>query len=102
MADVKQMQRIISALLSLVLPDAIELDAIDRLLDGFLALAGTYGVAVVGGNITRSPGPLVVDVTAVGSVRRRRVLTRAGARPGDDVYVTGSLGDAAVGLLRGG
>jgi thiamine-monophosphate kinase len=53
---------------------------------------------VIGGNITRSPGPLVVDVTAIGSVRPRRVLTRSGARPGDDVYVTGSLGAAAAGL----
>jgi thiamine-monophosphate kinase len=87
-----------AALLSLALPETFEVEAIDRLLDGFLAVAGSYGVAVVGGNITTSPGPLVVDVTAVGSVRRRRVLTRAGARPGDAVYVTGSLGDAAIGL----
>ena len=38
-----------------------------------------YRVAVVGGNISRSPGPLVVDVTAIGAVRRRRILTRSGA-----------------------
>jgi thiamine-monophosphate kinase len=55
-------------------------------------------VAVIGGNVTRTPGPLTIDVTAVGSVRPRRALTRAGARPGDEVYVTGSLGAAAVGL----
>jgi thiamine-monophosphate kinase len=87
-----------AALLSLVLPEALDVDGIDHLLDGLLALAQTHGVAVIGGNITRSPGPLVIDVTAIGSVRPRRVLTRAGARPGDDVYVTGSLGAAAVGL----
>ena len=88
-----------AALLSLVLPDAFQVAAIDRLLDGLLALASTHGIAVVGGNISRSPGPLVVDVTATGTVRRRRVLTRAGARPGDMVYVTGTVGDAAVGLM---
>ena len=40
----------------------------------------------------------MVDVTAIGSVRPRRLLTRAGARPGDGVYVTGTIGDACVGL----
>ena len=49
---------------------------VDGMLDGLLALAARHGVAVIGGNISRSPGPLVVDVTAVGSVRPRRVLRR--------------------------
>ena len=87
-----------TALLSLVLPDGLDVAVVDGLLDGLLALADTHRVAIVGGNISRSPGPLVVDVTAVGSVRRRCVLTRAGARPGDVVYVTGTIGDALVGL----
>jgi len=93
-----------AALVSLVLPDTIGADDVDRLLDGLLALAAEHRVAVVGGNVTRSPGPLVVDVTAIGSVRPRRILTRAGARPGDEIWVTGTLGGAAVGLqiLRGG
>ncbi len=93
------------ALLSLVLPDALDVAVVDGLLDGLLALAALHRVAVVGGNISRSPGPLVVDVTATGTVRRRRLLTRAGARPGDGVYVTGTIGDALVGLVslqRGG
>jgi thiamine-monophosphate kinase len=88
-----------AVLLSLVLPATFEVADLDRLLDGLLALAASERVTVVGGNITRSPGPLMVDLTATGSVKRRRVLTRAGARAGDDVYVTGTLGDAAVGLL---
>ena len=86
------------ALLSLALPDALEVATIDGLMDGLLALAAQHRVALVGGNLTRSPGPFVVDVTVTGSVRPRRVLTRAGARPGDEVYVTGSIGDAMVGL----
>jgi thiamine-monophosphate kinase len=57
-------------------------------------------VTLIGGNITQTPGPLTVDVTAIGSVKPRKVLTRGGARPGDEVYVTGSLGEAAVGLHR--
>jgi len=87
-----------AALLSLVLPESVDADAIDSLLDGLLPLAAAHGVAVVGGNVTRTAGPLVIDVTAIGSVKPRKVLTRAGARPGDEVYVTGSLGAAAVGL----
>ena len=87
-----------AALLSLLLPDTLDLEAIDRIMDGLLGLAARHRVTLVGGNITRTPGPLALDVTAIGSVRPRRVLTRGGARPGDDVYVTGMLGDAAVGL----
>ena len=62
------------------------------------ALAARARISIVGGNIARSPGPLIVDVTVTGSVHRRRVLTRAGARAGDDLYVTGALGGAAAGL----
>jgi thiamine-monophosphate kinase len=87
-----------AALLSLALPDALAVSDVDGLLDGLLSVADRYRVAIVGGNITRSPGPLVVDVTAIGSVGRRRVLTRAGARPGDEVYVTGRIGAGAAGL----
>jgi len=87
-----------AVLLSLALPDALEVAALDGILDGLLTLAREHHVALVGGNITRSPGPLVIDITATGSVRRRRLLTRAGAKPGDSAYVTGALGGAAVGL----
>jgi thiamine-monophosphate kinase len=89
-----------AALLSLVLPGTLELSALDGILDGLLALAGSHRVTLVGGNITRSPGPLVIDVTATGSVSRRRVLRRSSARPGDLVYVTGHVGDAAAGLRQ--
>ena len=89
-----------AALLSMALPSSLEVAEFDQVVDGLLALAGRYGVALVGGNITRTPGPMVLDVTATGTVHRRKILTRAGARAGDDVYVTGTLGDAAVGLLR--
>jgi thiamine-monophosphate kinase len=53
---------------------------------------------VAGGNLTRSPGPLVLDVTLLGTAKRRRVMTRAGARPGDDLYLSGAIGAAAAGL----
>ena len=87
-----------AVLLSLVLPDALDVASVDGMLDGLLALGAVHNVVVVGGNISRSPGPMMVDVTAVGAVKPRRVLTRDGARPGDGVYVTGTIGDASVGL----
>lgn len=86
------------ALLSLMLPADLLVADLDGLIDGLLDMAARHGVALVGGNITRSPGPLVVDVTVVGSVRPRKVLTRAGGRPGDSVYVTGAIGAGAAGL----
>jgi thiamine-monophosphate kinase len=87
-----------AALLSLVLPRDLEVATLDGILDGLIALADRHQVALVGGNITRSPGPLMIDVTAIGSVKPRRTLTRAGARPGDEVFVTGTIGGAAAGL----
>jgi thiamine-monophosphate kinase len=87
-----------AALLSLVVPAELTVEDLDRMLDGLLGLANRHRVALVGGNVTRSPGPLVIDMTLTGAVARRRILTRGGARPGDDVYVTGTIGDGLVGL----
>lgn len=86
------------ALLSMMLPGTLAVADFDAVLDGLFALANEHRIHVVGGNLTRSPGPLVVDVTAMGTARRRQVLTRAGARPGDEIYVTGAVGAAAAGL----
>ena len=71
---------------------------VEDLVDGLAALAGRHGVSVVGGNITRTDGPLVVDVTAGGEVAPRRWLTRSGARAGHEIYVSGTIGGAAAGL----
>ncbi|MEX2270536.1 MAG: thiamine-phosphate kinase [Vicinamibacterales bacterium] len=87
-----------AVLLSLALPLDFPLDEFDALVDGVADAAREARVAVAGGNLTRSAGPLVVDVTAIGSVHPRKVLRRDGVRPGDDVYVTGTLGAGAAGL----
>jgi thiamine-monophosphate kinase len=86
------------ALLSLALPAGDHDRDLDGLVDGLLAMAAEAHVTLAGGNITRTAGPLLLDVTVVGSVKPRKVLRRAGARPGDLIYVTGALGAAAAGL----
>ena len=95
-----------AALLSLMLPGELTMGDLDNLLNGLLSLANRSKIAIVGGNISRSPvprqanehGPLIIDITVTGNVGRRRVLTRSGARPGDEIYVTGSIGGSVVGL----
>ena len=86
------------ALLSLVLPGSMPVSDVEELVDGLAALARRHGVSVVGGNITRTNGALVVDVTAGGDIGSRRWLTRSGAKPGHEIYISGAIGGAAAGL----
>jgi len=88
------------ALLSMALPACVPLQEFDGIIDGLAALAVRHHVHVAGGNLTRTPGPLTLDVTALGALKRRQTLTRAGACPGDEVYVSGAIGAAAAGLAR--
>lgn len=81
--------------LSLSLPES-DTHWWDAFLDGFLALADQHGIALVGGDTTR--GPLSIAVTAMGFVEPGHALRRDGARTGDDVWVSGTLGDAAAAL----
>lgn len=86
------------ALLSLGLPPAMPLADLEAMLGGLAELASRHRVTIVGGNVTRSPGPLFIDVTVTGTAKRRKVLTRSAGRAGDAVFVTGTLGAAAAGL----
>ena len=83
--------------LSLSLPEG-DAGFVDGFLDGFLQLAAQHEVALVGGDTTR--GPLSVCVTAHGFVEPGTALRRDGARVGDDVWVSGTLGDAAGALAQ--
>jgi thiamine-monophosphate kinase len=83
------------ALLALTLPSA-DTEFVERFADGFGALAARHHVALIGGDTTR--GPLTVNVTALGFVPPGQGLLRSGARVGDLVFVTGTIGDAAGGL----
>ncbi len=83
--------------LSLSMPDA-DAGFVEAFLDGFLALAAEHEVVLVGGDTTR--GPLSVCVTAHGLVEPGQALRRDGARVGDDIWVSGTLGDAAGALAQ--
>ena len=87
------------ALLSLALPVDLPLGDFDGIVEGMAALAARTRLHVVGGNLTRSSGPLVIDIAVVGTVKRRQALTRGGARPGDELYVSGTIGAAMAGRL---
>jgi thiamine-monophosphate kinase len=65
---------------------------------GFNTLLNNHKTALVGGDTCSSPDGLFVSVTAIGEAKSSLVVTRKGARPGDSIFVTGSLGDSAAGL----
>ncbi|MCA1799291.1 MAG: thiamine-phosphate kinase [Xanthomonadaceae bacterium] len=85
------------ALLALTLPEADEA-WLREFATGFSELATRFEVMLVGGDTTR--GPLTVSVTALGQVPAGGALRRAGARPGDALCVSGTLGDAALALAQ--
>ena len=85
------------AMLSLALPDVDPkwLEAFSR---GFFGLADKHGVDLIGGDTTR--GPRNISVQIMGEVRQGRALRRDGANIGDDVWVSGELGDAAAAVAH--
>lgn len=85
------------ATLSIAMPSADEA-WLQRFSAGFFALADEHGVELVGGDTTR--GPLNLCVTIFGEVPAQQALRRDGAHPGDEVWVSGELGDAALALAH--
>lgn len=71
---------------------------LEEFYEGVRALAEVYGVRIIGGDTSRTPGGVVIDSVVLGEVRRGRALMRGGARAGEQIFVTGALGGAAGGL----
>lgn len=86
------------ALVSLALPPDLDVSFVDGLYAGMRDQIGLAGGAVVGGNLSRTRSELVIDLCLLGRADPSRVLLRNGAREGDLVLVTGTLGDSRAGL----
>lgn len=84
--------------IGLACPAATEVAALHAFIDGVLAEAGSHGVALVGGDTCRSPGPWIISVTIEGSAPAGEAVGRDGARPGERILVSGTLGDSALAL----
>jgi thiamine-monophosphate kinase len=90
--------RPVASFLSLALPCDLPQRWVDEFLDGFLALADRYGCPLAGGDISQSSQGVITDVMVIGSVPRGKAVLRSKAKPGDVIYVTGTLGGSAVTL----
>ncbi len=86
------------ALLSVAIPPDLPLDFIEEFMRGFLAIASENKVSLVGGDTCSSHSGLTISVTVMGEQFPDRIVRRSGAMQDDDIWVTGTLGDAALGL----
>ncbi|MEW6130506.1 MAG: thiamine-phosphate kinase [Acidobacteriota bacterium] len=85
------------ALVSIAIPASLLAADIDEVFAGIFDYADACDVAVIGGDTSSSPQGLFIDTIALGECRRGKAITRAGARPGDLLFVTGTLGAAELG-----
>lgn len=86
-------------LLALMLPAGTKAAWLARFAAGLRADQAEFGIPLLGGDLTRTPGPPTISITAIGEAPPGRPLLRGGARRGDLVFVSGTIGDAALGLL---
>lgn len=86
--------------LNLSLPDEVGDGWLEAFADGLRRDQERFGATLLGGDTTRTPGPLTATITVVGTVPAGGALTRAGAAPGDVAMVSGTIGDAALGLAE--
>jgi thiamine-monophosphate kinase len=85
---------------ALAAPPALEVRRVTGIVRGMLDLADSFACPLVGGNVTRAR-QTSINITALGGVRPDRTLRRSGARPGDGILVTGTLGTSALERARG-
>jgi len=89
-----------AAFLSLAVAGDVPQKWVDRFLNGLLELAKEYKVPLAGGDTAQSEGGIQADIVVVGSVPKGKAVLRSGAKPGEQIYVTGELGGAAAALAH--
>lgn len=85
-------------LLTLALPGTFNDSWVAAFAKGLQADQALFGIGLLGGDTTGTPGPLTINIVALGEVRAGKMITRSGAKVGDEVWVSGTIGDAALGL----
>jgi thiamine-monophosphate kinase len=85
-------------LLALALPSDWRDEWLGSFAEGLSIDVSTFGCPLIGGDTVSTPGPLTLSVTAIGSVPQGRMSKRTGVKAGDRLYVSGTIGDAAIGL----
>ncbi len=90
-----------AVLLASCFPTAVTEDWLDRFASGLKTDCEEFSIALIGGDTVATPGPLTLALTAIGELAADSALLRSNARSGDDIWVSGSIGDAAFGLLVG-
>ena len=91
--------RPVAYLLALSLPGEFDQSWVEGFTTGLAEDQEEFGIGLLGGDTTATPGPLSATITAIGEVPTGAELRRSGARPGDAIFVSGTLGDAALGLM---
>jgi thiamine-monophosphate kinase len=82
------------ALITLIAPEQTKVEWVDELYRGLRRAAKRFKVSIVGGETSGIPGPVAISVSVVGFVERDRCVSRRGGKVGDELFVTGRLGDA--------
>ncbi len=88
----------ISSFLSIGIPANVEVEYLDELMEGYHQLSEKHHLPLLGGDTTRSPDKLIINISVIGSIEKNKSRLRSMACSGDIIAVTGYLGDSATGL----
>ena len=86
------------ALIAIAVPDNIKVEELNEIYRGIKKTASAYKVSIIGGDTSGSKNGLMISITLLGEAKQGNIIKRDGAKPGDKIFVTGTLGDSSAGL----